>query len=224
LQVIKKGLVVFMKKINITKITLALFGILFVGIGVAFNVANQLGNDPIGIIYDGALHTLGLTGASLGMISNIINAALIGLLLVIGRRHINIGTVIYIIPYGLFVNLGSQLYQALAIDTLSGRIIMGILGCAMIYLGVAIFIAVDIGLDPFTGIVMVACDRFKVDFKKAKIIFDLSMILLGTLLGGRLGAITFVTALTAGPSIGWLASRISSYLNRRSLKLKEFSV
>ena len=213
-----------MKKVNIAKILLALLGILFVGIGVAFNIANQLGNDPIGIIYDGTLHALGLTGASLGMISNIINAALIGLLLMIGRRHINIGTVIYIIPYGLFVNLGSKLYRTFAIDTLNGRILMGILGCAMIYLGVAIFIAVDIGLDPFTGIVMVACDRFKIDFQKAKIIFDLSLILLGTLLGGKLGAITIVTALTAGPTIGWLSKRISFYLNQNKLKLKEFGV
>ncbi len=213
-----------MKKFNITKITFALFGILFIGVGVAFNVANQLGNDPIGLIYDGMLHALGLTAPSLGMVSNIINATLIGLLLIIGRRYINIGTVIYIIPYGLFVNLGSQLYRAFQIDTLNGRILMGVLGCALIYLGVAIFIAVDMGLDPFTGIVMVACDRFHIDFKKAKIIFDLSLILIGTLLGGKVGAITIVTALTAGPSIGWLASRISILLNRRNLKLKESSV
>lgn len=213
-----------MKKFNITKITFALFGILFIGVGVAFNVANQLGNDPIGLIYDGMLQALDLSASSLGMVSNIINASLIGLLLIIGRRYINIGTVIYILPYGLFVNMGSQLYRAFAIDTLSGRITMGILGCALIYLGVAIFIAVDMGLDPFTGIVMVACDKFNADFKKVKIIFDLSLILIGTLLGGKVGAITIITALTAGPSIGWLARRISSFINRKNLKLEEYSV
>ena len=213
-----------MKKINITKITFALFGILFIGVGVAFNVANQLGNDPIGLLYDGMLHALGLSPFSLGMVSNIINATLIGLLLIVGRRYINIGTVIYILPYGLFVNLGSRLYRAFAIDTLGGRITIGIFGCALIYLGVAIFIAVDMGLDPFTGIVMVACERFKINYKKAKIIFDLSLILIGLLLGGKIGAITIVTALTAGPSIEWLARHISSLINRKKLKLEEYSV
>ncbi len=210
-----------MKKINLSKITLALFGILFIGVGVAFNAANQLGNDPIGLIYDGMLHALGLSASSLGMVSNLINASLIGLLLIIGRRYINIGTVIYILPYGLFANLGSQLYRFFAIETLGGRIAMGILGCALVYLGVAIFIAVEIGLDPFTGIVMVACDRFQIDFKKGKIIFDLSLILIGALLGGKLGVITFVTALTAGPSISWLARRITALMNKRKLTLEE---
>ncbi|MDF2904865.1 MAG: hypothetical protein K0R34_186 [Herbinix sp.] len=213
-----------MKQINLFKITFALFGILLIGVGVAFNVANQLGNDPIGLIYDGMLQVLGLTEASLGTVSNILNATLIGILLIIGRRYINIGTIIYIIPYGLFINLGSLLYRTIAIETLSGRIIMSILGCAMIYLGVAIFIAVDIGLDPFTGIVMVLRDRFNMDFKKMKIIFDLSLILLGVLLGGTVGAITIVTALTAGPTIGWLANRMSTFIKDRYLKLEEFSV
>jgi uncharacterized protein len=209
-----------MKKINVTKIIMALFGILLVGIGVAFNVANQLGNDPIGIIYDGMLQAFGLSETSLGTVSNLINVSLIGLLLIIGRRYINIGTVIYILPYGLFVNLGLQLYRAFSIDTLGGRILMGSLGCTMIYLGVAIFIAMDIGLDPFTGIVMVIRDRFQVDFKKVKILFDLSLIGLGILLGGRLGAITIVTALTAGPSIGWLANRFSALTRDRRLAME----
>lgn len=210
-----------MKKINLIKITFALLGILFIGVGAAFNVANQLGNDPIGLLYDGILQANGLSASSLDLVSNLINLSLIGLLLIIGRRYINIGTVIYILPYGLFVNLGLQLYRYFTINTLGGRVTMGILGCALIYLGVSIFIAVEIGLDPFTGIVMVVCDRFQFDFKKAKIIFDLCLILIGALLGGKLGVITFVTALTAGPSIGWLTRRITSLMNRRKLKLEE---
>jgi uncharacterized membrane protein YczE len=211
-----------MKKISVLKITFALIGILFIGVGVAFNVANQLGNDPIGLIYDGTLQSLGLSTASLGMVSNIINASLIALLLIIGRRYINIGTLIYILPYGLFVNFGSQLYRSFAINTMSGRILFGVLGCLMIYLGVAIFIAVDIGLDPFTGIVMVGKDLLKADFKKVKIAFDLTLILLGYLLGGKVGTITILTALTAGPTIQWLAVRLQSLGKLRNSKVEEY--
>ena len=204
------------------KITFALLGILFIGVGVAFNVANQLGNDPIGLIYDGMLQYLGLSTASLGMVSNIINASLIALLLIIGRRYINIGTLIYILPYGFFVNFGSQLYRTFAISTMNSRILMGVLGCLMIYLGVAIFIAVDIGLDPFTGIVMVGKDLLKADFKKVKIAFDLTLILIGFLLGGKVGTITILTALTAGPTIQWLAARLQSMGKPNASKVEEY--
>lgn len=211
-----------MKKINVMKITLALLGILFIGIGVAFNVANQLGNDSIGLIYDGMLKALGLSTASLGMISNIINASIIVLLLIVGRRYINIGTLIYILPYGLFVNFGSQLYRSLSIDSIGGRVAIGVMGCLLIYLGVAIFIAVDIGLDPFTGIVMVAKDVFHADFRKVKIIFDLTLIAIGTLLGGKIGAVTILTALTAGPTIQWLSVKMQSFGKLNTPEVEEY--
>ncbi len=201
-----------MKKLNLTKILGALIGILFVGIGVAWNAANSLGNDPIGLVYDGMRNTLGLTSGQLGMVSNIINLSLITLLFILGRRYVNLGTVIYILPYGLSVNLGSRLYEALHVTSLTGQIGIALAGCLFIYLGVALYIAADIGLDPFTGIVMVIRDKLKLDYKKVKIGFDITMILLGTLLGGDLGIVTILTALTAGPCIQWLASVMTTLL------------
>lgn len=57
----------------------------------------------------------------------------------------------------------------------------------------------DIGLDPFTGVVMVIRDKVKSDFKKTKILFDIVMVIIGVILGGKLGIITIFTAITAGP-------------------------
>jgi uncharacterized membrane protein YczE len=204
-----------MKKFNLTKIMGALIGILFIGIGVAWNAANGLGNDPIGLLYDGMRNTLSLTSGQLGLVSNIINLTLITLLIIIGRRYINLGTIIYILPYGFSVNLGSRLYEALQVSSLAGRIGAALAGCLLIYLGVALFIAVDIGLDPFTGIVMVIRDKLKLDYKKVKIAFDITMIIIGTLLGGTIGIVTILTALTAGPCIQWLASVMTTLLFRR---------
>lgn len=190
----------------------ALIGILFVGIGVAWNASNGLGNDPIGLLYDGMRNTLSLTSGQLGMVSNIINLILITLLLIIGRRYINLGTIIYILPYGFSVSLGSRLYEALHVSSLAGQIGAALAGCLLIYLGVALFITVDIGLDPFTGIVMVIRDKLKLDYKRVKIGFDLTMIIFGALLGGTLGIVTILTALTAGPCIQWLVSVMTTLL------------
>lgn len=204
-----------MKKLSLTKIIGALIGILLIGIGVAWNAANGFGNDPIGLLYDGMRNALNLTSNQLGMVSNIINLALITLLLIIGRKYVNLGTVIYILPYGLSVNLGSRLYEALQVTSPAGQIGAAFAGCLFIYLGVAIYIAVDIGLDPFTGIVMVIRDKLKLDYKKVKIAFDITMIIIGALLGGTLGIVTILTALTAGPCIQWLASGLTALLQIR---------
>lgn len=204
-----------MNNYKLSKILLAVMGIFFIGVGVAFNASTQLGNDPIGIIYDGMRNSLGLTGDQLGFVSNIINVSLILLLLFIGRRYINIGTIIYILPYGFFVDLGTSIYNTIFTSySFVSRLVAGLTGCFLIYLGVAIFISMDMGLDPFTGLVMVIRDKVKKEFKSVKVVFDIVIVIIGVLLGGKFGIITLITALTAGPSIQWISEKIISYMNR----------
>lgn len=195
------------------KMIIALFGILLVGIGVAFNASTLFGNDPIGIFYDGIRNVIGWGPEKLGLVSNIVNYSVILLLLFVGRRYLNIGTLIYIIPFGSFVSLGTKVYGAVFVqEVFFQRVIAGILGCSLVYVGVAFFIAMDIGLDPFTGIVMVIRDAIGWDFKKTKICFDSILVVISTIMGGKLGMITLITAITAGPCIQFATGQINKLL------------
>lgn len=199
----------FSNRYMVHKILAALLGVLFVGVGVAFNNCAGLGNDPVGIVYDGIRNAAGLSAGQLGMASNVVNISLVAVLWVIGRRYISIGTIIYFLPYGFFVSLGECIYRALVhTETMVVRIGFCVAGSLILYLGVAIFIVVDIGVDPFTGIVLVICDKIKKEYRYVKIGFDISMIILGTVLGGTLGAVTVITALTGGPVVQFYKNRI----------------
>ncbi len=84
-----------MKKEKICRFILAVIGIFLVGTGVAFNAAAALGNDPVGIMYDGIRNALGLTGEQLGTASNIVNIILCvvvflqeGIMLILGHLFI----------------------------------------------------------------------------------------------------------------------------------------
>ena len=191
---------------KIVKMVLAVAGILLVGTGVAFNAAAALGNDPVGIVYDGIRNTANLSSGQLGMASNVVNVALMILIFFMGRHYINIGTFIYVIPYGAAVDLGGRLYAALFLaQTLPVRIMGAAIGCLLLYIGVAMFITADIGLDPFTGVVMIIRDKVRKQYRVVKICFDIGCITLGIVLGGKMGVITVITALTAGPAIQFLA-------------------
>ncbi len=201
------------KKLSIKNCLIALLGIFFIGVGVAFNAMAHLGNDPVGIFYDGIRNTLGLTQVQLGAASYLVNILLAVLLIFIGKKYLNLGTLIYILPYGLFVNVGTYFYSKIFVEELLlNQIIAATIGCFLIFLGVAIFIAVDIGLDPMTGVTMVLRDKLKWDYRRAKILFDLSLTLGGFLLGGKLGVITVITALSGGPIIQFIASRLSKII------------
>ena len=204
-----------MKKDKIISLALAIFGIFFIGTGVAFNAAAALGNDPIGIMYDGIRNVAKLSPEQLGIASNIVNIALAILVLLLNRHYINIGTLIYIIPYGTIVDMGRKLYYFLfKVQTLPIQIIGAGLGCIFLYFGVAMYIVADIGLDPFTGIVMVLKDKLKKEYKVVKICFDIVCIFIGFILGGKLGVITILTAATAGPVIQFFADYIRRQLKR----------
>mgnify|MGYP003397837846 FL=1 len=202
-----------MKQDKKISIVLAIVGIFFIGTGVAFNAAAALGNDPIGIMYDGIRNVAKLSPEQLGMASNIVNISLVVLVLLLNRHYINIGTLIYIVPYGTIVDMGRKIYYVMfKVQTLPTQII-GV-GCLFLYLGVAMFIVADIGLDPFTGIVMVLRDKCKKEYKVVKICFDIVCILIGFTLGGKIGIITILTAATAGPVIQLFADCIKKQLKR----------
>ena len=175
------------RKITGKSILAAAFGVLLVGVGVAFNNCAGFGNDPVGIVYDGIRSISGMNQAQLGMASNAVNIVLLVFLFFVGRRYVSVGTFVYLLPYGFCVDLGNFLYGLHgASEDIWVRVVFSMLGCVLLSLGVAIYITVDIGVDPFTGVVLVLRDVLKKEYRYVKIGFDLTMVILGTLLGGRL--------------------------------------
>ena len=81
----------------------------------------------------------------------------------------------------------------------------------MLFRSVAIYITVDIGVDPFTGIVLVLRDRLKKEYRYVKIGFDVTMIVVGTALGGKLGLVTVITAFAVGPVIQFFSGLLKTY-------------
>ena len=200
------------RKITGKSILAAAFGVLLVGVGVAFNNCAGFGNDPVGIVYDGIRSISGMNQAQLGMASNAVNIVLLVFLFFVGRRYVSVGTFVYLLPYGFCVDLGNFLYGLHgASEDIWVRVVFSMLGCVLLSLGVAIYITGDIGVDPFTGVVLVLRDVLKKEYRYVKIGFDLTMVILGTLLGGRLGVVTVVTALAVGPVIQFFTRLLKKY-------------
>lgn len=188
-------------------IALALLGIFLVCMGVAFNNNTQLGNDPVGIIYDGLRTTFHLEQAQLGTVSNYLNVVLIIGLFFMGRHYASWGTLMYLVPYGVFVSIGSALYPMIFTSTtLLGRSLGGLVGISLYYLGISLFVAADIGVDPFSGFMLTLRDKTGWSMRRSKITFDGALIIMGVLLDGKFGILPILTALTTGPTIQALSS------------------
>lgn len=201
-----------MKKINIQRILAALVGIFCVSLGVAFNNCAGWGNDAVAMLYDGIRVAFGMDSAQLGIASDVVNIVTAVVLFFVARRYISIGTLVYMLPYGFFVGIGTTIYPWIfASDTFVVRILGSVAGCLLLCFGIAVYITIDIGVDPFTGVVLFLTDITKKQYRYVKIAFDCTMIVIGTLLGGKLGVVTFVTAAAVGPTIQFIADRLKRW-------------
>lgn len=211
-----------MKKINIPNITdimLAAVGSILCGFGVGLNNGANMGFDGIGVMYDGVRNVLGLNSSQLGFASLIVNLIIIIFLFFAARKYISLGTIIYMAGYSAFTDIGSYTYSLIFHEpTIPIRIIIALIGCAMLYLGLGIYVAIDIGVDSFTGLVLLLRDKTHFELKYVKIAFDISMIVLGVLLGGQFGFITIVAAFLGGPSIQFTADKIQKLYFKRKIK------
>lgn len=196
-------------RLTAKKTVIALVGIFLVCIGVAFNNNTRLGNDPVGIIYDGLRAAFHIPRVQLGMVSNVLNIFLILLLFLVGRHYVNVGTVMYLVPYGMFITIGSHLYPHIFTnDALITRLAGGATGIILYYIGISLFVAADIGVDPFNGFMLTIRDKTGWSMRRSKMTFDVCLMLAGFLMGGKFGIITIVTALTTGPTIQALSELI----------------
>ena len=189
-------------RISLATITISLLGVFLCGVGLAFNNCAGLGNDAVGIFYDGIRNALNLSIAQLGMVSNGVNITLLILVFIIGRKYISIGTFVYLLPYGFCVNAGTVIYEIIVkSDAFPIKVIFAICGTLLICMGVALFITAGIGVDPMTGFVLVLTEKSKKEYRYVKIAFDISLIIIGFLLGGKAGAVTLITGVCVGPCI-----------------------
>ena len=183
----------------IKKVIVAFIGIMFMGFGIAFNAIAAFGNDPISVLYDGIKN---FASIDLGNASMMVNCVLLLIIFLLDKRYINIGTFLYAFTLGLFINWGTCIYIFLSLpESIVVRIFSSILGCLLLFVGIAIYIIVNFGLDTWSGVTVILSEKVNISYKFAKIFMDAMCLLIGAVLGGKTGIATILAVLLGGPLI-----------------------
>ncbi len=204
---------------SIGDVILTVIGAVLCGLGCGFINFASLGMDAIGLFYDGIRSMLNLAPDQIGTASYIVCFILSVFLWFADRRYVNIGSIIYIIMYGAFANIGTVMWEKLAPrGGIYLNALISALGLLILYVGLGIYIAVDIGVDAFTGVMLWLSNVTHKEMKYVKIAFDLGLALIGFLLGGTLGIITPVSIIIGGPCISFLTGHIQALYFKHLLK------
>lgn len=171
------------------------FGLMLYGVSTAVYVRANLGADPWNVFH---LGVAGLTSMNLGVVMILTGAAVL-LLWIPLRQRPGLGTISNVIVLGLAADATLALMPPL--ESLWLRALMLALAVILNALATGMYIGAGFGAGPRDGLMTGIHARTGWPVRWIRMTIELSVLLIGTLLGGAFGIGTVIYALAIGPLI-----------------------
>jgi uncharacterized membrane protein YczE len=176
-------------------------GLIVFGLGIALMVEAGLGLGPWEALNQGIAVQ---TGQQIGTISVLLGIPILALWWPLGERP-GVGTLLNVVSIGTATNVAIALLPtpsaALTTDALAVRVLVMLLGVAVIAVGSALYLSTDLGPGPRDGLMTGVHHRFGWSIRRSRTIVELVVLAIGWALGGTVGLGTVVFALGIGPLV-----------------------
>ena len=175
------------------------FGLFLFAIGIVLILESKLGLSPWDVLNQGlAKHT----PLSFGMANVAVAIVVLGIGWALGGRP-GIGTVANAVFVGSFIQVLTSIaaIEALAHDGLAARIVLLVLGIALIGPASAFYIGADLGAGPRDTLMLVGARRTRFRIGLVRGTLELIALGVGIVLGGTFGVGTVLFAFLVGPIV-----------------------
>ena len=174
-------------------------GLFLFAIGIVLILKSKLGLSPWDVLNQGlAKHT----PLSFGMANVAVAIVVLGIGWALGGRP-GIGTVANAVFVGSFIQVLTSIaaIEALAHDGLAARIVLLVLGIALIGPASAFYIGADLGAGPRDTLMLVGARRTRFRIGLVRGTLELIALAVGIALGGTFGVGTVLFAFLVGPIV-----------------------
>lgn len=186
------------------RIVAAALGLMLCGVGVSTGLFSGLGVDPASVFQQGLANMLNI---SYGMGSALMNMMILLIVFFIDRKYINIGTAMAIFLIGFTAEYFSKLL-GLILDVQSLHLVfkltMVFVGCAIMSIGIAIYIRSDLGVGAVDLVSEITSKKFPVPYRWVRIAWDIIFVVTGYFMGGTVGVGTVIMAFCTGPIVQYV--------------------
>ena len=177
-------------------------GLVLCGVGIALMIDANLGLAPWDVLHQGISKR---TGVPIGTVGILVGFAVLLLWLPLKERY-GVGTVVNVVLIGLTVDVVLPL---LPDDPAIGlRWAFLLVGAALLGPGGGLYIGVGLGAGPRDGLMTSLAERGW-SIRLVRTVMELTVLVLGWLLGGSVGIGTVLFAVTIGPNVHWCLERMS---------------
>jgi Predicted membrane protein len=189
------GLMLILKKV--VKVILAF---LCNGMAISLFILAGFGLDSISVFSAGLANvfhtTVGM--ASLGFYFVVILATFL-----YDRRYISGATLLSLVIVGPSIDLFTKIFSHVVTpeSDLAVRIVFFVIAYLSLAFAVALYLSVHFGISGADMIPVIVSDKAKKEFRWCKVAFDITVIIIGILLGGSFGIGTIIVGFITGPTI-----------------------
>ena len=181
--------------LSFSRVAILFFGLAIFGLGDALVVQSNLGNAPWTVFAQG----LSLkTGLSLGW-ATFVTGCFVLLLWIPLRERPGFGTLSNIVIISAAIEFGVSVFPLQ--ETLIGGLASALIGIALVGLGSALYITCGLGPGPRDGAMTGIHQRTGVRVGRVRMGIEVTVLIVGALLGGKIGLGTALFALLIGQSV-----------------------
>ncbi len=180
---------------------MSLIGVLIFALGATILLAADLGMDPYSAMNLGVSQLLGW---QLGPYQLLLNLLILGLVFLIDRHLIGVGTIFNM----ALVGYGIQFFSLILLKNLPTpssllmQILVALLGFLVFTFGLAMYIVADVGISPYDAITpMILKVTHSKNYRFIRILQDVTAMVIAILVHGHFGLVTIIVAFGSGPFI-----------------------
>ncbi len=172
-----------------------LAGLVVFGAGIAVMAASGLGLGPWEAFHQGIANR---TGLALGTVSILVGIPVLALWWPLGERP-GIGTLLNVAFIGTAINIVLPLLPRPGEPVF--QLAMSVGGVLLIGLGSGLYLSADLGAGPRDGLMTGLHHRFGWSIRRARTAIELTVLVVGFLLGGTIGLGTILFTFGIGPVV-----------------------
>uniref|UniRef100_UPI00404920E8 membrane protein YczE n=1 Tax=Candidatus Planktophila sp. TaxID=2175601 RepID=UPI00404920E8 len=181
--------------LSFSRVLILFFGLAIFGLGDALVVQSNLGNAPWTVFAQGLSLKSGL---SLGW-ATFVTGCFVLLLWIPLRERPGFGTLSNIVIISAAIEFGVSVFPLQ--QTLIGGVASALIGIALVGLGSALYITCGLGPGPRDGAMTGIHQRTGVRVGRVRMGIEVTVLIVGALLGGQIGLGTALFALLIGQSV-----------------------
>jgi uncharacterized membrane protein YczE len=181
------------------RLAVLVLGLAWCSLGIVFLLESSLGLSPWDVLHQGIERH---TPLSFGVANVVVAIVVVGIAALLGAR-IGFGTVANALLIGVLIDAYERVGAIRGLDgsSLGLRVALLALGIACFGIGSALYMGANLGAGPRDSLMLVISRRVVVRVGLARAALEVSVLVVGFVLGGTVGVGTVAFALLVGPAV-----------------------